>query len=385
MLLALTIGAGAQLQPRLDGDSSQAVGVGGPGRSGRPVRLWDRGPLTWGDFKVLPSDSVHTSWMECMFRLDSTDNIGGMKMCRTKVVCEMDPSASWVMDDYMTDQELAYNQVLFNLAEIQCRMFQPSLDLNQSPLEGDSLLMCVAGYYGVEEERFVWESGGGQNGDVVTRWLDSTIRVLAEMPAQSQVRVVPTNELVIGAHMGVAYTSLGRGLNFTYRNPVSFEFGFEFGKGRHSFIWDILIGGAGSKESFTLQDYTFPVGKTYTWMQMGFDYGFYAVRQPRYNVMPFVGLGLSSIMASVGPDEDDPSFGDACGSWMAGVAVDWAFHNRVSCPFNDGTREQEESDVRLMLYASRSALYGYKCVSLNAAVVLNFGLRYVKTKYPTIK
>lgn len=385
MVLALTLGANAQLQPRLEGDSSQAVSVDDLGRAGRHVRLWNRGPLTWSDFKVLPSDSVHTSWLECSFRLDSMDNIGGMKMCRTKVVCEVDPLASWVMDDYMTDQELAYNQVLFNLAEIQCRMFQPSLDLNQSPLEGDSLLMCVAGYYGIEEDRFAWESDGGQDSAAVARWLDSTNRVLAEMPAQDQVRFAEAGSWWMGAHLGMAFTHPGGGLVNTFRVATDFEFGFELGVKRSTFMWDFAIGGGGTNRSYTLDGYTFGSGKPYTWMQMWLGYGYYALREPKFSLMPFVGIGISTISSSIGMGDDALTFSDECGSWVAGLCFDMALMNHVSCPWGNGVREQDEVDVRFMMWAARSALCGYKSVSYNLGVVLNFSVRDVITKYSTKK
>lgn len=363
MALALITGANAQVQKR----------------------LWTDGPLKWADFKVLPTDSASTSWLQYSFEVLPLDTLQGMIVSRDKLVCYMDPQQSWVMDDYMTDRELHYNQVLFNLAEIQCRMFQPSLDMGYSPLEIDSLLIVVAGYCQVEEDRFVYESNVGQDSAVVARWLDSTNRLLAEMPSAAQARVADAPGWGLGAHIGMGYSWLGKGIDATFKNAYSFQMGVELLNRRHSFMWDMIIGGGGSKRSFIFEDggdtLYYPVGHRYTWFQMDFDYGYYVVHKDKFAMMPFVGFGFSSISATYGYGDEAPMYGDACFSWFAGVACDWIMRNRVSGLFFDGTREREETGLRVMLYAARSALCGYNTVSANLAVSLNFESRSAKLKY----
>lgn len=357
MVLALVSGASAQLQHR----------------------TWDKGPLTWQDFQVYPSnaDSLNASWLQYSFKLTDTDtSLAGVKMERLRVVAYMEPKLSWVVEGRQSTTELHFNQVLFNLAELQARLFQSSFDRATDGVSYQDLMQSVADYCQADETRFMLESRDGADSLVVARWLDSTSRLLAEIPVCDMPRIKDAKSLGVGAHLGVMHTVHLGGLTKTFRNATSFEFGMEGLYGRSSYMFDFAIGGGGSKRHYQLDGVNFAKGTPYTWLQFWMGYGYYAVRQIRYSVMPLAGFGLSTI--TKGSDEE--SFSTACGSWIAGVAIDWNLSNEIYAPMYDGIRGQSLTGARLMLYASRSKLYDYNGVSMNVALLLNFGEHMVRFK-----
>lgn len=376
MVLALGMSASAQLQ----------------------YRSWNKGPLTWHDFQVLrnvadakafeqsahPEDTLSGvaeelasgSWLQYTFRLKHSDTLAnGITADRTRVVACMEPRLSWVAAESMTDKELHYNQVVFNLCEIQCRMFQPEFDRGSAP--DQDLLESVGKYAQSDEMRFNYESGYGADSAVVERWLDSTNRLLAELPEKAELKISYIKDWGVGAHIGAGYSLYLGGTGWTFRNPLSFDFGFEGIYGRSSWMMEMLIGGAGTKQHFDLDGVVFASGERYTWLQMFLGYGYYLLQKPRYNLMPMVGYGLSMIGANYSA-EDMASEG--CGSWIAGIVADYNFSNHISDVFYDGTRMQEVYGLRMMLYASGSKLYGYNEPMINLAVALNFGAHPIKLR-----
>lgn len=340
------------------------------GHSDLSIRTWNQGPLTWKDFQGQAPENSVDNWLEYSIEwMIAEDTIGKTHFEHYKMVAVVLPSSSWVDSSARTTTNLHYNQVIFNLAEIQCRCFQSMLDKTSTEDEMDSIIRMAMAYATDEEQRFSDCCNFGADSAVVESWLDSTSRMLKEMTYQ-----IPATKTVgwgMGAHLGMGYTYLGKGLSAKMGNPIAFDMGFEFLKGRSSFLWEILIGGARSKSSFVLEDDLFVAHSSYTWMSMSLGYAFYALMTPTWNVAPFVGVGLEAI----GVIFDDSSVSDICASWYAGVMADLHLHRSLSI-WNDCS----VTSARLGLYASHSNLQGIKCVSLNMLLALNFSFSEVKFK-----
>ena len=361
--------------------------AGAQKQAAAPLRTFSQGPLTWADFQAAAApDRSSDCWLEYSYLFDTvTRRSHGARYLVNQLSCLVDPQLSFARPEVRTPQMLAYSQVLFNLAELQCRYLQPVLCQSGWDYASDSIVALAFKQNDYDVKLFHYESYYGTDSLAVFRWLDSTNRLLAEMPSAAQARVADAPGWGLGAHIGMGYSWPGKGIDATFKNAYSFQMGVELLNRRHSFMWDMIIGGGGSKRSFIFEDggdtLYYPVGHRYTWFQMDFDYGYYVVHKDKFAMMPFVGFGFSSISATYGYGDEAPMYGDACFSWFAGVACDWIMRNRVSGLFFDGTREREETGLRVMLYAARSALCGYNTVSANLAVSLNFESRSAKLKY----
>lgn len=91
---------------------------------GRP-RSWRRGPLTMQEFvtQTHTGDSLSHLAHTVLYSLQGvTEGMHTYYFCRTGAV--MYPAASWMADGHRDSAELAYNQALFDLAEIYRRQMQ---------------------------------------------------------------------------------------------------------------------------------------------------------------------------------------------------------------------------------------------------------------------
>lgn len=352
--------------------------------SGAKLRAWKHGPLSWNDFKEYPSieDPVNGSWLHYSFELVPEDTlINGFRTNRLVLTATMDKDSSWVLSDHKTQQELRFNQVIFNLAHIQCCLFQSTLDRGTGLKSEGEFLTQVGRFCMMDEDRFVEESDAGRNEEVVNRWLDSTIRLIATLP-QDSIPQYEYSKKGIGyaAHLGTCYSALVYGnQTVVFGNPLSFELGFEADFGPHAFMWDTRIGGTVSKVPCTLDGSNFSRGELFTWMYMGFDYGYYLYRKDKMALIPVAGIGFTCVSKTI---TEDYSVSDACFSATAGIAFDWNTRRTVSYPdfYEYAERAQEEIGFRVKAFVSNTNLCGSRALSINTALCVNFGSKPVKLK-----
>ena len=405
--------------------------LSGAGLMAQPqVRSWDKGPLTWADFqgvapwKVAPkfdssaiavetevqtpeaakvageeiavefdssaiavpvagfegaADEASGCWLEYTFVIRNVnDTVAGLQASRSKLLCVMDTKLSWAEEEARTGLNLRYNQVLFNLAEIQRRSFQPLLDRGDSGMSYDDILGTVLAYSASEEQRFNMASDMGADSTVVNRWLDSTNRLLMEIPAEPKLNIVYTGE-GFGVHLAMGTTLLGKGLQQTFKPSFDFEFGFDMATKRHLFMWNFLIGGGGSKRDFVLDGAHFLKGHSYTLFDTYLGWGYEVLNYRRLTLAPFIGGGLTMIGASYSYD-DEVTFSDVCLSWFGGLMADWKICCDISNCDHSGERSLDYLSLRLMVYASRSKLAGCNDVSLNLLLAINGGEKFLKFK-----
>ena len=91
-------------------------------RAQEELRTWDMGPLSWDDFTLTDSSrGENHSYLEFFFSIEEfPEGLWAMAF--------MDTHQSWVDKNWRTDNELLYNQVIFDLVEWQRRQMQMALD-----------------------------------------------------------------------------------------------------------------------------------------------------------------------------------------------------------------------------------------------------------------
>lgn len=144
---------------------------------------WEKGPLTWDNFTTVDSSlgSEH-SYLEFLLDVEYRPYSETGFLMQEVAVAYMDKDLSWVDINYCTPEELLYNQVLFNLVELQRRHLQLAIDTNgfksldyhirRLSYVADSF--CIASRYGADVATVVkW-------GTKVRRQLDSLAPIVAD-------------------------------------------------------------------------------------------------------------------------------------------------------------------------------------------------------------
>lgn len=345
--------------------------------------LWEEGPLTWNHFGGSDTigDTLGGSWMECIFMLTTADDTNGNNTnCRTRMVCYVDTILSQANARYRTPIELMYNQVLFNLAELECRCFQTILDETYRNYDDDELLMMTFEQYKADETAFNIASNDGHDSTAVTHWLDSTYNLLSLLPRTDEYHLVPVRRhWGMAADFSLGFNSLGKNLTETFSSSFTLGMGVELIHGHSALLFEMDAGLGHLAKTFEPDGLHFIMGDDYTLLQLRLGYGYYVIQKDHFGLMPFLSYGFNSITMSY-PYDEDTQYSDLCGSWFAGLMIDFSTTGTTLCPDDEGVRPHESFGLRTKLYVSQANLANYSGIAINAALSIRFSNRPVKIK-----
>lgn len=261
---------------------------------------WTERPLSWSDFVPHRADSTGAvSEFSCYFATEPVcDKIDGIKVYRHALFCGMDEANSWYVPELADYNMLRYNQVLFNLGEIVCRDYQP-LVINKE--RGDELTGVALNEWEHRIHTFIRESEGGKNKAVVDKWIDSTQKLLKEIPATGTLPVL--KDLVgIGFALGYngtqyfngadGYLTDDRGADISlYVTLGNHHLGIQARGGRafSNTLTNILTAGA-------TEEVTDPI--TYSFSRFGGSYEYALFDKKVVRFMPHLGLGGMTVMSN---------------------------------------------------------------------------------------
>ena len=91
---------------------------------------WDKGDLTWDCFKKVDTTiGEEHSYLEFLLDMEEHMYYEFASVAVDYIACAyMDTTLSWVSKKHCTQQELKYNQVLFNIVELCRRRMQEDFD-----------------------------------------------------------------------------------------------------------------------------------------------------------------------------------------------------------------------------------------------------------------
>lgn len=271
MLLALTaFGAMAQTQGR-----------------GRP---WRRGPLTAGDFGAVPYGVAEKSHLEYGIVYSAsgvTEGMDSYRYCRTSAL--MYPTASWLVDDSATENELNYNQMMFDLVEVHRRQMQLEAMMLSNRLQYSRLLNLTTEQLDREMQQLQIATDYGRDSAAVERvrrrnreWLNAhpgeRPQFASRLPWWSASMLfgvaVPTGP--VGRYWSASVVTSGLDLGV--------------GWGRHGLYYRVSGGDVRLIDSAALAD-NYLTTNIYT--ELNFGYGFTLFDRPRWSLTPYIAFGAA--------------------------------------------------------------------------------------------
>ena len=335
---------------------------------------WTEQPLSWTDFVPRQIDSSNAvSEFSCYFAYEPvTDKIGGISVQRYALLCAMDEGNSWFVPEKVDYNMLRYNQVLFNLGEIICRDYQPMVTSEERAKELVDVAKQEWEYRTLE---FISCSNGGKEKAVVDKWIDSTSRILKDIPPTGAMPVL--KDLIgIGFTFGFDAAEYANGSDGYINSDRSGDIELFVTYGKHH----IGFNGSGGRVFSNILTNLLTTGAideltdeaTFSFSRMCGTYEFAFVDKKSTRFMPHIGLGSMTVMSN--ETYRNKRYVDKGFYGELGIIMDLKFSQSMNLLYESG---------RIMEYYARFGINGnyvnfgnYQCYGINILVAIGGIVKY---------
>ncbi len=346
----------------------------------------EKGPLTWNDFIPMnESIGAEHSYLEYILDVERRrDMVNGKEMQTRTAVLYVDRKMSWVDTHYRTPQELRYNQVAFNIAELHRRRLQLVIDTGGAvnmnyytrllSYEVDSF--CHYTYYGADTAAVAWWEWE------IRRQMDSITPIMVEQHQKANAieKITPQYHLIFNLGGGAKFFAGDMHKLFAPSGGMYSD--FECGLWRHMFSMGMYIGGGRCRPDSI--EAVNNINKLYhtddiSTLDLSINYGIAALDGRKWTVTPFVGYGLQAFLYE---EDGTSSNGPTEGCWRVGVDV--KYHMGVDDEYigSELTRFQCSAHGKVFVSRDRfkSIVGSPTGITINAQVGFSFGMRQMKVR-----
>lgn len=350
-------------------------------------RGWEKGPLTWSDFTPM-NESIGNehSYLEYLLDVElRKDEINGREMQTRTAVLYVDRAVSWVDTHFRTPQQLHYNQVAFNLAELHRRRLQLVIDTG-----GIANMNYYSRLLAYEIDSFCRETYYGADTAAVAQWewtirqqMDSITPLMVEQHqrANSIEKIIPRGALLFNLGLGTKFYAGEVAQLFAPSGGMYFD--LEGGWWRNVLTMGFYIGGGRCRPDTIVAVNTYNNlihDDRITTIDLNINYGFTVLNTSKWCVTPFVGYGMQGIFYN--ENEDATSGGPTEGCWRAGVDV--KYHMAVDDTYTRTSLERFLCSAQGKIFLSRdkfkSIVDSPTGVTINAQVGISFGMKEAKIR-----
>ncbi|MBQ6069107.1 MAG: hypothetical protein IJK84_06360 [Bacteroidales bacterium] len=295
-------------------------------------RGWEKGPLTWADFAPMDqSIGPEHSYLEYILDVERrNDVVNGIELQSRTAVLYVDRKMSWVDTHYRTSQQLHYNQVAFNLAELHRRRLQLVIDTGGAVnMDYYTRLLtymvdsfCHQTYYGADTQMVAfWEQD-------VRRKMDSITPLMVEQHQKANTieKIIPQWSMAFNIGGGAKVFAGEQHKLFAPSGGMYFD--FEGSLWRNLFAMGFYIGGGrclpDSIEAVDNINKLYASDKIST-IDFYINYGFITIDRRKWSLTPFVGYGMQAFLYDEG--DGTSSNGPSEGCWRVGIDVKYHMAN----------------------------------------------------------
>ena len=189
-------------------------------------RDWEKGSLMWNDFKGVPLNNVEID-SKINYQLvftTITKKFGDTLIHFFNTKNFMVPEISWVKKDSKSNLLLKYNQVIFDIVELQRREMISELHRIQNFYQAETVFLIRNELTKQKIDQFQTESEKGTKQDVVNRWSEDVLYELDKNPYELLPEISDA-KLGFGFYFGFGT----RTFNGRYKNFFTTAYGFNFG------------------------------------------------------------------------------------------------------------------------------------------------------------
>ena len=341
---------------------------------------WSEGNLTWDDFKEREI-SFENSISELKYVIGYTpskEKVNDTVIFRLQSFCYSDTQLSWVKPDFKTAQNLQYNQVIFNIAELYRRKLQYDLDHLGSYFSAETVFQNQYEELNNEVEIFQNQSRNGRDPEIVKEWA-ANIEDRLTIYANNTIPKYEKANFGMGFHVGAAYSFRNESIKEHFDNSIGFNFGFDFSYKNSILYVNMILSGGNIDQAYSGRTY-WEEDLDYSLALLDFSYGYAIVDNPKLKIAPFAGLAITEFSEDdYDGEENDLIITDY--NLLLGLNVDYKIRKRLNTIPNVflSRRDITETSIRSRLFVSRNDFYedlsGY---SINLSIGISWYFRLLK-------
>lgn len=349
-------------------------------------RFWSDGPLTWSDFTVVPTSSHPGSSLQYV--------LAYMPVCETIYDCGkegvgipshfyraqawMVSSSLYVTEGQQTDFLLRYNQLVFNMLEVERRKLQQSLATYTTTVPNNILWRTQeADEYLSKRIKLLNEMVvEASDTALLPFYEDQVAKELSQWPAVYVPQYSPL-PFGYGVYVGLGATGSTGSLGKAFGPGIGINLGFDFSYKRHYFILDATLGYCRVRQTLALNDgknASFTSGTNASFSLINFGYGFHLVDNCQLQLTPFVALGIQDY--SFGSSKEG-GLSYARPEPVVGIQFRRHFRQSRTFPSYNDSRSRHESELnRISLQCRLLAAYSSFPELESSPAGITFGVQF---------
>jgi hypothetical protein len=333
-------------------------------------KYWSSGKLTWEDYtksSSLADDGSASSNSFGWETKDTTENFGNLTVHRVTSRVYLNKAQSWVNLSFATPEQLRYNQLFFDLNELECRKMLREIYDPETSFEVGFVQDYYIGVTAAKMSEINLMSDHGNDSSTLS-YFDTII--------QSQLATLPRgrfnpSSLKKGKHGFGARGGMGMefflGEPGEYLNTMSMmDFGLRYYYSRFFVDANFGMGALRSKQPFNVGNVNV-AGKTgLAELQVGALLGINLYDGPWVRIAPMAGIGYNTLGFLEDDDEDSVSFLKGM-RIMGGLDFDLKVDRTAYLYPND--RSISENCLNIRVYAAKTGFNaGLDGISINVGI-----------------
>ena len=316
---------------------------------------WREGKLTLNDFSKRENSQSVSELIYFLGYNTVKHKYGDTTVFRIEAKCYMDKNLSWVNPEYMTEQILRYNQVIFDIVEIYRRRLQFELDRGGSLYEIGDKFNAISAACNNTINDFSTDSNGGQDLNSIAFWEQKNSTELQSLPV-SAIPEFETRSLGYAIHAGLGGGFFTGSLGEHFTPTFNFMYGFDLAYKRSILHFNGTLAGDNVRKDY-ISDKSWNDGQRTSIAMLDASYGYVLIENKKIKLSPFVGFGITEFSEAHKDEDERLSMVD--NHMVFGVNTDFKINTKIQLtptPFL-GVREKVVTSIRARLYVARPNYY----------------------------
>ncbi len=262
-------------------------------------RLWSDGPLKWTDFQSVVSPDGNSSMLHYQLGYEPAEfrDENGIKGQCYRAVAWMEAGKSWVDANCRTALNLRYNQVIFDLLEVERRQMAQSLATCSAAACLNAVLASANANLGNSIRSLRAATADGTDSNALIVWEHSVRQRLDTTPDGTTPRL-HLQPLSLAFLFGMAFHMPGGNVADLFSAGAGMHVGIETGWNQHIFTSEAVIISSNLQEHMYFQDdngvHQLTPGAPASFGSGMLTYGYRIVETPRQCLTPMVGWSWGS-------------------------------------------------------------------------------------------
>lgn len=262
-------------------------------------RKWSEQRVTWDDFQVLhiKTDTLRPTYIKLGIETETkTAIIGNTRFEYTQFEAYMSPTSSWYAPDKVSKWDLITNNIQFDICELNVRLRQREYNKNYDIEFRDNTIEHAMDEATQRFKEFALETNYQEDTAAISRFAQDLIRELRMLPPSKPTIPLTDYPTSFGLHVGYLSSNPIGGSRSKINSVNGIDLGMLFGFRKVDIEFCTRTG------TFNVFESCFNKDNRYYWndqtarlLNCGINIGYHAYHGQYIKIVPYAGIGLSSI------------------------------------------------------------------------------------------